>query len=115
MKYILSMIGDESGWLNQTPEEMQHTIDRVEAFNRALTDAGVWVSAEGMQELASAQAVRFATGSEPVVSDGPFSDAKEQVGGFWIIECPGVDEALEWAGKAPMDDGAIEVRPLVSE
>jgi hypothetical protein len=115
MKYILSMIGDESSWSNQTPDEMQATIERVEAFNRAITDAGVWVSAEGMQELSSAKTVRFAAGSEPVVSDGPFSDAKDQVGGFWIIECASIDEALEWARKAPMDDGAIEVRPLASE
>jgi hypothetical protein len=115
MKYILSMIGDESSWLNQTPDEMQATIERVEAFNRDITDAGVFVWAEGMDELANAKTVRFGRGAEPAVTDGPFSNAKEQVGGFWIIECASIDEALEWARKAPMDDGAIEVRPLVSE
>jgi len=114
MKYILSLIGDESGWLNATPEEMQETIERVEAFNRELTDAGAFVSGEGMEELAKSKTVRFKAGA-PAVSDGPFSDSKEQVGGFWILECANIDEALEWAQKAPMDDGAIEVRPLVGE
>jgi hypothetical protein len=114
MRYVLSMIGDESAWLNQTPEEMQATIERVEAFNAELTEAGAMVSGEGFDELAKAKTVRFKGGS-PVVSDGPFSDAQEQVGGFWIIECAGIDEAVEWAKKAPMDDGAVEVRPLVSE
>jgi hypothetical protein len=58
--------------------------------------------------------VRFSLGT-PTVADGPHSDATEQLAGYWIIEAGSVQEAADWAREAPLDGGAIEVRPLVDE
>jgi hypothetical protein len=109
VKYILAMIGDETRFQRMPPEEVQVEVDRIEAFNKELTDAGAMVSGEGLDERSKAKTVR--PGAQ--VIDGPYSDAAEQMVGFWIIEAASDDAALEWARKAPLDGGAIEVRPLV--
>lgn len=115
MRYILAMFGDEAGWQAMTPEQVQSMVDRLDAYNRALQEAGVFVSAEGLQDLTTARTVRFGNGGTPAVSDGPYTDAKEQLVGFWLIDCKDADEAVEWTRKAPLDSGAIEIRPLVGE
>ena len=109
------VIGNEASWQDQTPEERKATYDQMDVFNREMIDAGVYQSAAGLQELAAAKTVRFGEGVGPVVTDGPFAEAKEQLAGYWLIECANIDEALGWAKKAPMEDAAIEIRPLVEE
>jgi hypothetical protein len=115
MQFMLAMIGDEARWEQMSPEEMQAFGEGIDAYNDELRKAGAWVTGAGLQGKDTAKTVRFGADGEPTVTDAPFSDAREQLGGWWIVECDSVDEAVEWAKKAPMGDGALEVRPLVSE
>jgi hypothetical protein len=81
-------------------------------YNDSLSKAGVLLSLDGLQPPAKAARVRFG-GGKPKVTDGPFAEAKELVGGYWMIQVKSRDEALEWATRAPMEDGdIIEVRQV---
>ena len=105
MKYMLILIGEEGGWEDVTPEQMRRprwTAGRSSA--QALEDAGAFIAGEGLQESATATTVRIGDGDERVVTDGPFAETKEQVGGFYLIECENLDEALEWAKKVPLHE-----------
>ena len=112
MKYFLAVIGNEANWEAWTPEEREDAYKRMGVFNDEMTRAGVMLDGAGLQPLANARTVRWGGGG-PVVSDGPFAEAKEQLAGYWVIECASLDEALDWASRAPMAEGAVvEVRPL---
>ena len=114
MHYMLSLIGEEPNWEDVSPEEMQATIDEMNKYNDELKAAGAMVTGHGLRERATASVVRF-SGDERTVTDGPFAETKEQLMGFWIIEAANLDEALAWTKKAPLQEAAIEVRPLVEE
>ena len=112
MKYILLMVVDESAWESLAPDQMQPMIDAMETYNRSLRDGGAWVSGEGYDFSRNARTVRVRNG-ERSVEDGPAIDSKPQVGGHWIIEADSMADAVTWATKIPMTNGAIEVRGLV--
>jgi hypothetical protein len=114
MQFLLSLIGEEPDFDAIAPEAMQAELDKMMAFNRELEEAGAFFLAGGLQQLANARTVRFSNG-EPIITDGPFAETKEQLAGFWIIDCASLDEALEWTNKVPIDDGIVEVRPFVHE
>ena len=114
MKFILQMIADESGWQNLTPEEMQPMIDAMERYNDELRAAGAWVSGEGLDYSAGAKTVRV-SGGQRTVTDGPHSPGGDQLAGLWIIQADSIDDAVAWAQKVPMTNGAIEVRALVAD
>jgi hypothetical protein len=114
MRYMLSLIDQEPNWEDVKPEEIQEDLDAMGRYNDELKEAGVMVDGHGLRERATASVVRF-SGDETTVTDGPFAETKEQLMGFWIIEAANLDEALEWTRKAPLKEGAIEVRPLVEE
>jgi hypothetical protein len=114
MHYMLLLIGEEPNWEDVSPQEMQATIDEMGKYNDELKAAGAMVTGHGLRERATASVVRF-SGEERTVTDGPFAETKEQLMGFWIIEAANLDEALAWARKAPLQEAAIEVRPLVEE
>lgn len=84
------------------------------AYSKALTEASVRKgTGNALQPPATATTLRM-NGSERRVQDGPFADAKEQLGGYMIIEAPNLDEALKWAARAPCAvNGAVEVRPVL--
>jgi hypothetical protein len=114
MLYMLSLIDEEPNWEDVKPEDVQEDLDAMGRYNDELKEAGVMVDGHGLRERATGSVVRFA-GSETTVTDGPFAETKEQLMGFWIIEAANLDEALEWTRKAPLREGAIEVRPIVEE
>jgi hypothetical protein len=114
MQFMLSLIGEEPNFDQVTPEEMQAEIDKMDAYNRELEEAGAFFLGGGLQERAQARTVRFGEGG-PVVTDGPFAETKEQLAGFWIIDCESLDEALEWTKKVPIEEGIVEVRPFAHE
>ena len=70
------------------------------------------MAGEALQQSSTATTVRLTDDGKRVVTDGPFAEAKEQVGGFYVLECADLDEALAWAQKVPVTGGAIEVRPV---
>ena len=96
-------------------ETMQPVFEAVDRFNEKAKDAGIWVFGGGLESIETATTVDN-TGSEPIVSDGPFAESKEWVGGFWILELPDLDAALQWATEASKAcEGKVEVRPFQAE
>ncbi len=94
------------------PAQMQHAYDQVTLLNTELQSAGAWVFAGGLLPVSSATVVR-AEGDEVLVTDGPFTESKEHIGGVWVIEAPDLDAALAWATKATRACGQpVEVRPF---
>ncbi len=84
---------------------------QVGAFNDELERAGAWVFGAGLRPASSATVVR-AAGGDVSMTDGPYAETKEQMGGFWIIEAADLDAALDWAAKAAAAcEGPVEVRP----
>jgi hypothetical protein len=112
MKYMLILVGEEGGFADASPEEMKAEMDRWAAFSQEAADAGAFVGGEGLQESATATTVRFQDG-DTTVTDGPFAETKEQIGGFYVLDCKDLDEALEYARKIPFRDGWVEVRPVM--
>jgi hypothetical protein len=83
------------------------------AYVRALTEAGVRIAGAGLQSADTATTLRMQDGKR-VVQDGPYADTKEELGGFFLIEVPNLDKALEWAARCPsMATGVVEVRPAL--
>ncbi|MGH3039285.1 MAG: YciI family protein [Gaiellaceae bacterium] len=113
MKYMLALIGDESRWADRTPEQQAESMKQWDAFTQETIDAGVHLGAEGLQPSATATIVRIQVSGEPIVSDGPFAETKEQLGGYYLLDCKDLDEALAWAKKVPMPGGTVEVRPVM--
>jgi hypothetical protein len=111
-QYLLSVWHDDDySDLDFNSEEMQRRVAQVSELNGELERAGAWVFGTGLHPASSATVVRSA-GGEVSMTDGPYAETKEQMGGFWMIEAPDLDSALEWAGKAATAcEGPVEVRP----
>lgn len=91
---------------NPSPED----VAAMSAYNEELGKAGVLLSLDGLRPPAHGARLRF-SGGKPTVTDGPFAEAKEVVGGYWLIQAPSKEEAVEWASRCPAGDGdMIEVR-----
>ena len=112
MKYMLTIFTDEAGMTEATPDQIKETMAAYGAFGQAVEDAGVYVTGEGLQPTATATTVRVRDG-ERLLTDGPFAETKEQLGGFYLLECNDLDEALGWAKQVPLSGGAVEVRPVM--
>jgi hypothetical protein len=114
MKYLCTIYGDESGWGDATPDQMSAVMAAYNAFSEEARAAGVILGGEGLEPTSSATTVRVRDG-ERVLSDGPFAETKEQLGGFYLLECDSLDEAIEWAAKIPgAATGSVEVRPVMN-
>jgi hypothetical protein len=112
MKYMLALIGDEGDWDDVTPEQMNAVMQEWTEYERQAADAGVYLTGEALQPSASATTLRL-EGEERTVTDGPFAETKEQLGGFYVFECENLDEVIEWAKKIPVSGGSIEIRPVM--
>jgi hypothetical protein len=113
-QYLLSVHHDYD---EQFPpiEEMQPVFEAVDRVNQRMQDQGAWVFGGGLQPINQATTVDN-TGDRPIVTDGPYSESKEYLGGFWVIEAADLDKALEWATEASKACRAkIEVRPFQGE
>ena len=100
MKYMLVLIGPEGGWEDAT-EQMKAAMDPWNAYEQELVEAGAFVAGEGLQESATATTRAVRRGRRAAGHRRPFAETKEQLGGFYLIECANLDEALEWAKKVP--------------
>ena len=112
-QYLLTVFEPTGGVLE--PEALAVIMKDVGEVDQEMRDAGVWVFAGGLQpgDLAT---VVDATGAEPVVTDGPYLETKEWIGGFWVFELPDLDAALQWATEASQAcAGKVEVRPFQDE
>jgi hypothetical protein len=115
-QYLLSVHSDGTeDFENMPPEELQRIFDAVDVFNEEVRAAGKWVFAGGLAPIESATTVDNTKG-EALVTDGPFAESKEHLGGFWIIEAADLDEALDWAQRGSAAcAGKVEVRPFQDE
>ena len=114
-QYLISVIHPEGdpGWDDSV--DIQEVIGKVDAFNKGLQESGSWVFAGGLEAPSTARVVD-ATGAEVLVTDGPFAETKEQLGGFWVVEVPDFDAAMEIARRASAAClGAVEVRAFQAE
>jgi hypothetical protein len=113
MKYMLLIVGDESQYAEWSEEDRAAEMGRWDEYTKALVDAGAFVSGEGLQTSATATTLRVDRG-ERLLTDGPFAESKEQIGGFYVVDCKDLDEAIEWAAKLPSAErGVTEIRPVM--
>ena len=114
-EYLLSVWHDEDYDLEVDDGDMERLGAQVGAFNEELTAAGAWGFAGGLHPASSATVVR-AAGTDVSMTDGPYAESKEIMGGFWVIDVPDLDAALEWARKGSVAcEGPVEVRPFQGE
>lgn len=113
-QYLLSVHNVE-GQAPPEPDVLQQMFKDVDALNQEMQASGVWVFAGGLEEPHTATVVREVDG-EIVTLDGPFPEAKEQLGGFWVLDVADLEEALDWARRATRAcRGPVEVRPFQPE
>jgi len=112
MKYMLLMYADESKASEIPPEELQAVQQTWYSLMKEAKAAGVLISNNGFSPVTNATSVRVRDG-KTLTTDGPFAETHEQLGGFFLVECKDLDEAIAWAAKIPTAKyGTIEVRPL---
>jgi hypothetical protein len=112
MKYLLLMYAAESIGSEWSKDEFQAASKVWAEFRKELSAAGVLVSSSGVASGTSATTVRVRN-DKTVITDGPFAETHEQLGGYFLIECQDLDEAIRWAEKIPTAKyGSIEIRPL---
>jgi hypothetical protein len=113
MKYMLLMYANESEG-PKTPEEYQAIGQAFTNLRQELSAARVLLSSNGVDPIANATTVRVREG-KTLITDGPFAETHEQLGGYFVLDCKDLDEAIRWAEKIPTAQyGSIEVRPLWS-
>ena len=114
MKYLLTIYADESRWANASPEDVQQIMAAYGAFGEAAQEAGVLIGGEGLQPSSTATTVRVRD-NETISTDGPFAETREQLGGYYLLDCKDLDEAIGWAARIPgAQSGSVEVRPIMN-
>jgi hypothetical protein len=114
-QYLLSVWHDDNYEVDFTSPDAQRTVAQVSKVNEEMQRAGAWVFAAGLHPASSSTVVR-PMGGDVSMTDGPYAESKEQMGGFWVIEAADLDAALEWGRKAAAAcEGPVEVRPMQSE
>jgi hypothetical protein len=113
MQYLLLIYGDEARWDSLSEEERSALSHEYGKLSSDLREQGKLLAGEELQPIATATTVQVRDG-ETLVSDGPFAETKETLGGFYMIEAESLDEAIEWASRIPASrTQKIEVRPTV--
>ena len=114
MRYILLIHIDEKAMEDMSPEDMAPVMDAWYQYTDDLQKSGTWLAGDALQPTSTATTVRVRQG-KTLVTDGPYAETKEQLGGFYIIDAENLDNAMEWAAKMPhmAGGGAVEVRPVM--
>jgi hypothetical protein len=113
MRYMLLIYGDEREWATMTEEESAAEMGRWGAYTEAIQTEGIMRAGDALQPTATATTVRVRDG-EALVTDGPFAETREQLGGYYLIECESLDQAIDAARRIPsVGTGSVEVRPLM--
>jgi hypothetical protein len=112
MQYMALIYGDEEVWSGFSDEQRAAAYDQYRAFGREAEAAGVLAGGNELGLTRDATTVRVRD-DETLVTDGPYAEVKEALGGFYLLECETLDEALDWAARIPgAHHGAVEVRPV---
>ena len=113
MQYLLTIYIDESAVDAVPPEQGVKVTEAYEALTAELKQAGVFLGGEGLQRTSTATTVRVRDG-EPLLTDGPFAETREQLGGYYLLDCSDLDDAIGWAARIPdAASGSVEVRPVM--
>jgi len=113
MRYALLIYGSEAARATATEAEMNAVVDAYNAFTKDIVDRGLMQGGEALQPTSTATTVRVRS-DETLTTDGPFAETKEQLGGFYLVDCRDLDEAIATAAAIPgAKVGAIEVRPVM--
>src|SRR5207237_2321103 len=113
MQYLLLIYNDEQAWASRPEDERDAIVRQYLELAQELRERGSYLGGAPLRPTTTATTVRVRDG-EQVVTDGPFAETKEQLGGFFLIEAGSAEEAAAWAAKVPAARyGAIEVRPVV--
>ena len=114
MKYLLLMYADPSIGSDYSKEESQAATKTWAEFRKEMSASGVLISSNGVAPETSATTVRVRN-DKTMITDGPFAETHEQLGGYLLVDCKDLDEAIRWAEKIPTAKyGSIEIRPLWS-
>ena len=114
MKYMILIYGDEREMAKLSEAERNGMFEEYNRFTKELVTAKAYVGGGSLKEIATATSVRVRNGKS-VMTDGPFAETKEQLGGYYIVDCESLDEAVKWAAKTPctrLSLSSCEVRPL---
>ena len=112
MQYLALIYGDESVWETFSPEQREAAYAQYTAFGEEARAAGVIKDGNELDATSTATTVRVRD-DETLVTDGPFTELKETLGGYYVLECDSIEEDCIWAAKIPgASHGAVEVRPV---
>jgi hypothetical protein len=113
MRYMLLIYGDEQAQAGMTEAEGAAQYQAYNEFTKDIVDRGLMQGGDALQPTSTATTVRVRS-DETLTTDGPFAETKEQLGGFYIVDCKDLDEAIATAARIPgARDGSIEVRPIM--
>ena len=113
MQYLLLIYGDEKAGADMSKEAMDTMMSEYNAYTHDLEKSGAMRGGEALHPTSAATTVRVQNG-KTVTTHGPFAETKEQLGGYYVVECNNLDEAIAWAAKIPgARSGSVEVRPVV--
>jgi hypothetical protein len=113
MQYMLLIYDDEQLWATMDEAERGRIFQAYGAYTQDMRQKGVYVAGDALQPTSTATTVRERNGDR-LVTDGPFAETKEQLGGYYLIEVDALDDALDWAARIPSAKvGSIEVRPVL--
>ena len=111
MKVLLTVYGDEAEFENASPEQMRQAMVAWDEYDKAAREAGVLIVCDGLEGSHTATTLRARDGKRQV-TDGPFIETKEQLGGVVMLDVPDLDEAIKWAERLPWT-GPIEIRTVM--
>jgi hypothetical protein len=112
MQYLLMIYTSEQQDAQRTPEQQEANMSDYFAFTNEVREAGIMLAGDALHPTTTATTVRVRNG-QITSTDGPFAETKEQLGGYYLLNCENLDEAIKWAAKIPgAKDGSIEIRPV---
>ena len=114
MQYMLLIYGDENAGMNMTPAEQEASMGEWFQYTEDLRSAGAMVAGDALQPTTTATTVTQPNGGDALITDGPFAETREQLGGYYLLNVADLDEAIGWAKKCPgARTGKIELRPVM--
>ena len=112
MRYLLLIYGDESTYGQTSEAELSADMEKWGEYTAAITSSGASPGGAALQPTATATSVREHNGN-PLVTDGPFAETREQLGGYYVLDVENLDQAIDWAKRCPgIKFGTIELRPI---
>jgi len=111
MRYLMLIYDEEKTWARMSEAEIGAAMAKWGEFHGAIDAAGIVQDSARLRPVATATTVRVKKGDR-MTTDGPFAETKEQLGGFYLIDVPNLDAAIDWAKKVPIPEGSVEVRPV---